>query len=115
MEVTGIKFAFILSGEEGTEQDFREQHFRQHGPALAGRCIENIKYQIFDAVCEYGVHFAYDPRITATDLEDELKVAFCNLNYRGVYYLVLDQVGKRVYFIWIPSNSNSIFALYDVR
>jgi len=115
MDVTGIKFAFIVSGQEGTEKDFRDQHFRQQGPALAGRCIKDIKYQIVDAVCEYGVHFECDPRITSIDLEDEFKVAFCNLNYRGAYYLVLDHVGKSVYFIWIPSKSNSIFALYDVR
>lgn len=115
MELTGIKFAFLISGKEGTEQEFQDQHFREHGPAIAGRCMRNIKYQIFDAVCEYGVHFVRDPKIKYAKPEDNVRVAFDNRSYRGVYYLVLDEVGKSVYFIWIPSNSNSIFALYDVR
>ena len=119
MKLTGIKFAFLLAGKECTEKEFQEQHFKQLGPAIAGQCTKDIKYQIFDAVCEHGTDFANDPKINKTKIDDGLKVAFCALDYRGAYYLMLDDVGDvgvhmYVYFIWVLSNSNSIFAVYDV-
>ena len=108
----GIQFAFLFPN---TEKDFQEQHFRELGPAIAGQCTQNMKYQLFDAFCEYETDFAKDPKIKPAELTDWQKITFCHLNYRGVYYLVLDEVGKRVYFLWIVSRFNSIFAFFDVQ
>lgn len=115
MDLTGIKVAFLLPGREGTAEEFQEQYFRELGPAEAGQCIRNATYQICDAFCEHGRCIERDKRIRRVELEEQYKRAFCNLNYIGAYCLVLDKYRYRVFFILIPANSNSIFALYNVR
>lgn len=114
MNLTGIKIAFLFPGREGTSKEFQEQHFRELGPAEAGQCIRDATYQICDAFCEYGFDIERDPKITKTELDDEHKVAFCNLNYVDAYYLILERYKYQVFFILILSNSNSIFAFYNV-
>ena len=115
MGVTGIKFAFLLEGRETNSREFVKAHFRQLSPAKAGRCIENMKYQVWDAYCQYGDEIERDSKINKIPLGEEHTEEFRFLNYADAYNLELDQYRFVVYFILIPSNSSSIFAFYDVE
>ena len=115
MGVTGIKFAFLLEGRETNSKEFVKAHFRQLSPAKAGRCIENMKYQVWDAYCQYGDEIERDSKINKIPLDEEHTEEFQFLNYTDAYNLELDQYRYVIYFILIPSNSSSIFAFYDVE
>lgn len=118
-----IKYGFMGNGAPVTASEFEKMHFKQLLPAEAGRCMMDMKYQTLNAFCDHGIYIECDPNICKTELDDFHKEAFRNLCYIGAYYLEIEEEleGDRgiyrcnVFFILIPSNSNRIFAFYDVQ
>lgn len=115
MDVTGIKFAFLVEGKEVNSEAFEKEHFRQLSPAKAGQCIKHMKYQVWDAFCQYGRSIEKDSKIHAVQLDEEHTRELQFIYHLGAYYLELEPIRYVVYFILIPTNSCSIFAFYDVH
>lgn len=118
-----VKYAYLGKGMAVDESEFEEMHFKQLLPAEAGRCIRSMKYQTLNAFCDYGRDIERDPNIHVIKLDKKRKAAFRNLCYIGAYYIELEEelddnrgtYKCYVYFILIPSNSNTIFTFYDVK
>lgn len=121
--MSAVKFAYLCKGKPGSESEFEKMYFRQLELAEAGRCIESMKYQTVNAFCKYGRKIERDPNIQPTKLDETRKRTLAGFCYIGAYYLELEEelddnrgiYRRHVYFILIPSNSNSIFTFYDVK
>lgn len=109
-------------GHPTTMKEFGEEHFKQLSPAEAGRCIQSIKYQLICAYCDYGGDIVQDENIHPHTLDPCRQMEFLHIRYVGAYYMELEEeldsaVSARylVYFLMVPSNSDSIFTFYDVK
>lgn len=122
MEMVNCRF-LVKGNLTINDDDFKNEHFKQLTPAEAGRCIMNMKYQVIDVFCDYGRSIELDPRIQVVSLDPCRQTEFMHLRYIGAYALEFEEelddsrntVRCLVYFLLIPSNSDSIFAFYDVK
>lgn len=114
MRMTGIKFDFVVNGRKTSPEEFENEHFRRLPPAKAGHYIRDMKYQVWDAFCQFGRAIEKDPKIHMIQRYDGCEEDLFT-HQRGEYSLELDQTRYVVYFLFILTDSCSTFAFCDVK